>query len=228
MGSEYFVLFTGRVRVTVYKPGTNAADPNLEDMVSFEKELGGENADPIGFGEIALLYNDKRTASITAIDDCETWVLSGDVFKQIIAINSIRRRNISLEYLDKVELFKPLEQYEKLKLIDGLKVINAAAGDFIFHQGDTGDHFYIIEEGTIECGFEKEQPDGTNSFDIVRTLSQGDHFGEIALINGVRRTLAVRSGLDSTTQLLSLTRQTFTRILGSIKQYLKEDYGDDR
>ena len=29
----------------------------------------------IGFGEIALLYNDKRTASVTAISDCETWVL---------------------------------------------------------------------------------------------------------------------------------------------------------
>lgn len=87
----------------------------------------------IGFGEIALLYNDKRTASITAISDCETWVLSGDVFKHIIAINSIRRRNISLEYLDKVELFKSLEKYDKLKLIDGLKVQQMAAGEYVFH-----------------------------------------------------------------------------------------------
>ena len=57
---------------------------------------------------------------------------------------------------------------------------------------------------------------------------QGDHFGEVALINNVRRTLAVRSARDQT-QLLSLNRSTFTRILGSIKQFLKEDYaGDDR
>ena len=74
--------------------------------MAFEKVLdpmnNGNEGEMIGFGEIALLYNDKRTASITAISDCETWVLSGDVFKQIIAINSIRRRNISLEYLDKV------------------------------------------------------------------------------------------------------------------------------
>ena len=60
----------------------------------------------IGFGEIALLYNDKRTASVTALTECEAWVLSGDVFKHIIAQHSIRRRNISLEYLDKVEIFK--------------------------------------------------------------------------------------------------------------------------
>jgi len=128
MGSEYFVLAQGKVRVTVYKPGTNPADPDLAEKISFEKVLEStpgdqEHGEMIGFGEIALLYNDKRTASITAISDCETWVLSGDVFKQIIALNSIRRRNISLEYLDKVELFKSLEQYEKLKLIDGLKVV---------------------------------------------------------------------------------------------------------
>jgi CRP-like cAMP-binding protein len=39
----------------------------------------------IGFGEIALLYNDKRTASITALTDCDTWVLTGECFKFIIA-----------------------------------------------------------------------------------------------------------------------------------------------
>ena len=43
----------------------------------------------IGFGEIALLQNDKRTASIEATTDCETWVLNGDVFKAIIAVGSI-------------------------------------------------------------------------------------------------------------------------------------------
>jgi CRP-like cAMP-binding protein len=138
MGSEYFVLARGKVRVTVYKPGTNPADPALSDLVSFEKVLEStpddlEHGEMIGFGEIALLYNDKRTASITAITDCETWVLSGDVFKQIIALNSIRRRNISLEYLDKVELFKSLETYEKLKLIDGLKVVTMGAEEYVFH-----------------------------------------------------------------------------------------------
>ena len=77
----------------------------------------------VGFGEIALLYNDKRSASVTALTDCNLWALSGNVFKHIIAQNAIRRRNISLESLDKVELFKELEKYEKLKLIDGLKVV---------------------------------------------------------------------------------------------------------
>ena len=124
MGSEYFVLASGRVRVTVYRSGTDPKDPSLAEKVDFEKVLEPQGAEEmIGFGEIALLYNDKRTADVTAITDCEAWVLSGDIFKQIIAQNSIKRRNINLEYLEKVELFKGLDHYSKLKLIDGLKMV---------------------------------------------------------------------------------------------------------
>lgn len=56
----------------------------------------------IGFGEIALLLNDKRTASVIAMGDegCECWVLSADVFKHIIAQNTLRRRGLNLSYLN--------------------------------------------------------------------------------------------------------------------------------
>lgn len=70
----------------MYEPGTSAFDPEIESKIKFEKEL---SADPnmIGFGEIALLMNDKRTASVIAQGEqgCDCWVLSADVFKNIIA-----------------------------------------------------------------------------------------------------------------------------------------------
>ena len=44
-------------------------------------------------------------------------------------------------------MFKGLDQYDKLKLIDGLKMVQMSAGEYVFHQGDKGDHFYIIDEG---------------------------------------------------------------------------------
>ena len=45
----------------------------------------------------------------------------------------------------------------------------------------------------MECGRETELPDGTKQFELIRTLTEGENFGEIALINNVKRTLAVRS-----------------------------------
>ena len=143
------------------------------------------------------------------------------MFKAIIAAGAIQRRNISLQYLNNVDLFKGLEQYEKLKLIDGLKVVHVEADEYIFHEGDHGDHFYIIEEGAVDCL--KEHEDGA---EVVRGLSEGMHFGEVALINNVKRTLSVRA--TQPCKLLSLTRAAFTRILGSIKQFLKEDYRTEK
>ena len=111
--------------------------------------------------------------------------------------------------MDKVELFKTLSTDEKLRLIDGLKKVEYQEGEYIFHEGDTSEHFYIIEKGEIECGKESEQ-----GFGRVRTLKAGSHFGEIALINRGKRTESTRS--VGNTHLLSLTKECFERILGSI------------
>ena len=122
VGSEYFVLAKGRVRVTVYESNCKPNDPNLADKIKFEKTLEADKKGMIGFGEIALLYNDKRTATITAETTCETWILSGDVFKHIIASNQLKRREISFAHLDRVKMFNSLNTHEKMKLIDGLQI----------------------------------------------------------------------------------------------------------
>ena len=82
-----------------------------------------------------------------------------------------------------------LETYEKLKLIDGLKREDFTDGEILIHEGEVGDYFYIIEKGSVECGHVAK--DGT--FNRVRVLTEGETFGEIALINNVKRTMSVRS-----------------------------------
>jgi len=65
IGSEYFILSSGVVSVTVYQPGSNPFDPKLSENITIQKELSSE-PNMIGFGEIALLLNDRRTASVAA------------------------------------------------------------------------------------------------------------------------------------------------------------------
>jgi CRP-like cAMP-binding protein len=62
----------------------------LNEKISFQKELSAKPEEDsaqsmVGFGEISLLYNDKRTASVQAATECDTWVLTGESFKFIIA-----------------------------------------------------------------------------------------------------------------------------------------------
>jgi CRP-like cAMP-binding protein len=77
----------------------------------------------VGFGEIALLYNERRTATVRCVEMCDVWILDGNIFKKIV-LRAVRlRRNIELSFLDKVPIFKHLDRYEKLKLVDGLTLL---------------------------------------------------------------------------------------------------------
>ena len=75
-----------------------------------------------GFGEIALLYNENRTATIRALSNAVVWVLDGSIFKAIVASTVKKRRMTELGFLDKVDLFRNLDKYEKTSLLDGLRV----------------------------------------------------------------------------------------------------------
>ena len=65
-------------------------DPKLDEKIAFTKIM----QQGAGFGEIALLYNDKRSASIKAEEDCLTYVLDGTIFKTIIIKSSVDKRTI--------------------------------------------------------------------------------------------------------------------------------------
>ena len=85
-GNVYYILAQGQCQITVYQEGTDPQDPKLEDKVSRVKiiEADPEGRPPkpmVGFGEVALLYNDRRSASVRATADCSLWALNGNVFK---------------------------------------------------------------------------------------------------------------------------------------------------
>lgn len=113
-----------------------------------------------------------------------------------------------------------MEANEKLKLIDGLLVRNIPQGEFVFHEGDNGEEFFIIEQGECECLKVDKEADG--GYQMVRVLGEGDHFGEVAILKNVKRTLSIRA--TNSLKLLVLTREAFSRILGSIRDFLNEDY----
>jgi hypothetical protein len=90
----------------------------------------------------------------------------------------------------------PLATLERLSL--DAAVVEVAAGEDIIVEGDPGDHFYVIDEGEVEI---------LKAGRRIRTESEGESFGEIALLQDCRRTATVRATLP--TRLLSLGRDQF-------------------
>lgn len=62
-------------------------------------------------------------------------------------------------------------------------------GDLIFREGDPGDRMYAVIDGEVEVFH--EEPDGTVL--LVATLTHGQYFGEMALLNPAPRVASARA-----------------------------------
>src|SRR5207247_473805 len=76
-----------------------------------------------------------------------------------------------------------------------LERVVALTGDVIVREGDVGDRFYLIDQGSVAVSI-AAQP--------VRRLGPGEFFGEIALVRGVPRTATVIA--DGDVRLYALRR----------------------
>ncbi len=73
-----------------------------------------------------------------------------------------------------------------------------SAGETILSEGEVGDRYYAIADGTVEV-----LSGGTS----VNTLGRGDGFGEVALVHDVPRTATVRASSDG--RLFAIERDVF-------------------
>ena len=130
LGKEYYVLAKGDVQVIVYEKGAKPNDPDKK--IAFTKVMNPG----VGFGEIALIYNDKRSATIQSIEDkCLTYVLDGNLFKTIIIKTSQEKRQLALSNLNQIKIFGKYAIFIVIKahLLSFLKgVVNLFKGYFNF------------------------------------------------------------------------------------------------
>lgn len=103
-----------------------------------------------------------------------------------------------LELLRANAIFAPLPASTLEQLADRMTEVRAQAGEQIVRQGEPGDLFYVIEEGTVEVAVDG-QP--------AHELGRGESFGEIALLRNVPRTATVTARTD--VLLYALDRSTF-------------------
>ncbi len=172
------------------------------------------------FGELALLYNAPRAATITAeSNEVITWVLDRETFNHIVKEAAQKKREKYENFLKNVEILSTIEPYELMQISDALKTATFKKGDYIIKEGEMGDVFYILEEGACEATktLEPGKPDT-----VIKEYTVGDYFGERALIKGEPRACNIIASSD-TVKVISLDRISFKRLLGPIEEILKRN-----
>jgi cyclic nucleotide-binding protein len=111
---------------------------------------------------------------------------------------SIAHRDEEVEVLNRVAIFRPLPMPAIDNLALQVEHAEFAAGEEVFHQGEQGDRFYVIEEG---------EADAIGDGRLIRTMRSGDGFGEIALLHDKPRSATVRA--RTALRLYALDRRHF-------------------
>jgi cAMP-dependent protein kinase regulator len=165
------------------------------------------------FGELALLYNAPRAASVTAKAACLLWKLDRETFGHITSAASEKYRKTLKEFLSKVPILSTFKAAELGQLADVMVRTKVAADTNILVQGDEGDMFYILEEGSAIA-----LKDGAE----VMKYAEGDYFGELALLSKKSGVRAATIKATSEVRLLTIKRAEFKRLLGNLESVLMD------
>lgn len=170
------------------------------------------------FGELALLYNCPRAATIKAKTSCILWSLDRDTFNNIVKESARMKRQKYETFLKSVEILSTMDEYEISVVSEALRRCVFREGEYIIRQGEVGDVFYIIEEGEAVAFGSKDH--GKASIPEMN-YSKGNYFGELSLLRDQPRAANVKAKTD--VKLLALDRNSFKRVLGPIDVILKRN-----
>ena len=207
-GDNFYVIERGKFDVYVKDPAT-ATDNRIHTY---------DNRG--AFGELALLYNMPRAATVKAITLGTLWAMDRQTFRRILLKSAYKKRKIYEALINKVPMLKSLESYERLNLADALVPKQYSDGEQIIRQGDSADGMYFVEDGVVRITIL-----GENGREIeINRVPAGGYLGELALVTHKPRAASAYAVGDI--KLAFLDVEAFERLLGPCMELMKRNIDD--
>ncbi|CAN9500130.1 unnamed protein product [Ophioblennius macclurei] len=183
--------------------------------------LLGEMHPGTAFGELAILYNCRRTATVKAVLQSHIWALDRQTFQTIMMQTTQAKHDEYFSFLHSVSLLQELPEEKLSKIVDCLEVDYFEKGEYIIREGEEGSTFFIIAKGEVVV---TQSTEGFAEPQEIKTLGVGDYFGEKALISEDVRSANIVCN-ENDTHCLVVDRDNFNQMVGTFEElqvYLKE------
>jgi CRP-like cAMP-binding protein len=213
LGTSMFVIIQGRVKVT--RRDTTAEPPR-------DLELA-ELSDGAFFGEMALLSDAPRTASVVCAEETMVFEISRDLVAQITAehpsVGEVMRRfhknRLIANLLKTSVIFAPFSTEEKKTLIERFKSRHVEEGTYLITREKPGDGLYVVLQG--RCEVLDGDADGRDV--VLAELRDGDVFGEMSMLWNKDTCASVRA--STACVVLRLPRSSFSEVIMTHPQILE-------
>lgn len=205
-GDNFYVIESG-----LYDVFVKSGEGDMKKVFTFENQGS--------FGELALMYNMPRSATVKASTPGTLWAMDRKSFRRIVLKSAFKKRKMYEQLLENVPILKTLSSYERMNLADAFLPKRYTDGETIIKEGDEADGMFFIEDGQVRVtitqhGEEKVVPSS-------QSLCKGGYFGEMALVENSPRTATVYS--VGNIKLAYLDRGSFERLLGPCLDIMKRN-----
>ncbi|MFI5305785.1 MAG: cyclic nucleotide-binding domain-containing protein [Polyangiales bacterium] len=205
-GGSMFVLARGTVRVE--RAGADGVPRELATL-----------REGAVFGELSLLSDAPRNASVTAVTDCDLLELSlsalrdtGPAAAQLVAaVSAFAHERLLSHVMASSPMFAALDPSQRSDLIKRFVEIEVPRGDRVITQGEQSPGAYVVLRGEVVVSHVQD----ARSTELAR-LAPGDLFGEMSLLTGDGASANVDATQPSV--LLFLAKPYFERLLAAVPE----------
>jgi len=204
-GDYFYIVDSGTYHIYVKRQGT-PPDAQPEWV-----QTAGPGS---SFGELALMYNVARAATVQCAEAGRLWCLDRDCFQMMLVTRMSSTCQEYEKFLAQVDVLFSLTPYEIAKLADLLVDEFCEDGEEIVTQGEESDSVYFLYEGQCAAYMHGEH----GEVEVMRYTTPGQYFGEVALVYSEPRRATVRASGECT--VLVLKRQDVNLSVGDLRARL--------
>ncbi|MDZ7963828.1 MAG: cyclic nucleotide-binding domain-containing protein [Nostoc sp. DedSLP03] len=167
------------------------------------------------FGEVGLLRDGKRTATVRVARNSEVkvMVIEEELFRLFLGNSELTKADIVRHLHQRVmtshlsNALPNVDPSEIIAVAAQAKVIRYGANSILVKEGEVADKFYLILEGEVEALMSDRHDKFTSS-----KLKPGEYFGNAQLVNGENYPFTVRAGLTEV-EVMVIDRESFCSLI---------------
>jgi len=215
IGTSLFLILRGEVSVVREPDQTTTASGSHVPPIELARLRAGAF-----FGEMALLTNRPRSATVIAETDVDLLEVSRQHVRDLVAsegrvlrllMRFFRARMVNT-LLATSPLFKPFSREDRRQLVGRFRLREVTAARDVIKEGGRSDGLYLVLTGKLQAV--------RGSKEVLGELGPGDVFGEMSLLQKNPAVASIRT--VSKAWLLVLPREDFNEVLSTHPQLLEQ------